>query len=98
MIQPSQKLTIKCHRPFKIIEALSKDVYKLELPSTMACMHPVFNVTCLEPAHNNSLPGQCQDPPLLVEIEGEEEWEVEAILDSKWEGQGCSQQVKYLMH
>lgn len=94
--QPCQKLAAKRHGPFKIIEVLPKDVYRLELPDTMA-LHPVFNATRLEPAHNDPLPGQIQPPPPPVEIDGEPEWEVEAILDSAWKDRGKNRQVKYFV-
>ena|SRR5436190_18028614 len=46
-------------------------------------IHPVFHGRLLEPYHANKIEGRTQ-PPLLPEIiEGEEEYEVGAILDSK---------------
>lgn len=55
--------------------------YCLELPASMK-IHPVFYVNLLCPAATDALPGQRQEPLLLVEVEGVEEWEVEDILDS----------------
>ncbi|KAH8153128.1 uncharacterized protein LAJ45_02715 [Morchella importuna] len=46
-------------------------------------IHPVFHVSLLSPEAGNPLPGQQLSPPPPVEIEGEEEWEVEEILDSR---------------
>src|SRR5277367_775824 len=48
-------------------------------------VHPVFHVSLLEPYRENTLPGRTQEPPLPVEVEGELEYEVARILDSKIE-------------
>jgi hypothetical protein len=50
----------------------------------MSRLHPVFNVVKLTPAPTNPIPGHHPKPPLPPElVEGEEEYEVEKILDSK---------------
>lgn len=41
-------------------------------------IHPVFHVSLLEPSK-----GELDAEPPPIEVEGEEEWEVEAVLDSK---------------
>ena len=46
-------------------------------------MHPVFHVSQLEPAIPNTIPNRVQPPPPPVEIEGEPEYEIAKILDSK---------------
>jgi hypothetical protein len=40
-------------------------------------------MSLLEPTANKPYPGQWSDPPLLVEIDGEDEYFIEAILDSR---------------
>jgi len=64
----------------------------------MGRLHPIFNVVKLSLAPPDSIPGQWTTPPPFPEIvDGEEEWVVEEILDSrmvnrklhylvKWEG------------
>src|ERR1700686_3908514 len=47
------------------------------------CIHPVFHVSLLEQYCPNVLPGRTQPPPPPEEIEGELEYEVEKVLDSK---------------
>ena len=66
----------------------------------MSRLHPVFNVVKLLPAPSDPIPGRRPNPPPPPEIiDGEEEWIVEEILDSKvmnrklrylvkWEGFG----------
>jgi len=51
----------------------------------MKQLHPVFNIVKLTPAPDNPIPGQkTTDHPLPIIIDGETEWEVEEILDSRW--------------
>jgi hypothetical protein len=45
--------------------------------------HNVHHVSLLEPAANNPYPGQWPDPPPPVEIDGKDEYFIEAILDSQ---------------
>ena len=50
----------------------------------MSRLHPVFNVVKLMPALVDTIEGRHIPPPPLPEIiDGEEEWIVEEILDSK---------------
>ena len=49
----------------------------------MKAVHPVFHVSQLEPAIPNTIPNHVQPPPPPVEIEGEPEYEIAEILDSK---------------
>ena len=46
-------------------------------------MHLVFHVSQLEPAIPNTILNHVQPPPPPVEIEGEPEYEIAEILDSK---------------
>ena len=42
----------------------------------------VFHVSLLEPYKPSIIPGRIQEPPPLVAINDENEWEIEEILDS----------------
>lgn len=44
-------------------------------------IHPVIHVSLLDPVKNVPQPGQIPTPPAAVEVEGEEEFELEEILD-----------------
>jgi hypothetical protein len=86
-LRPQKKLDWKNLGPFRITKVISAHAYKLDLPATMR-IHPVFNVSLLRPAAENPVPGQRQEPPPTIEVDGIEEWEVEDILDSRWERRG----------
>jgi hypothetical protein len=62
---------------------VSSHAFELELPKDMSLIHPVFHVSQLEPNHPNSIPNRTQDPPPPVEIDGESEYEVSEIVDSR---------------
>ena len=55
---------------------------------TSSRIHPVFHVALLEPFHKNTIPGREEVPPkpvgTITENEDAREWEVEAILDSRF--------------
>lgn len=95
---PSPKLGQKFIGPFKIISQINQVAFCLELPTSMK-IHPVFHVSLLKPFHDNSFTGRIMAPPPPIIVEGEEEYIVENILDSrihrnrlqylvKWKGYG----------
>jgi len=59
--------------------------YYLKLPHQIKQLYLVFNVVKLTPAPDNPITGQkTEDHPLPIVINGEAEWEVEKILNSRW--------------
>ena len=85
--RPSAKLDFKYEGPFKIEKQVSPVNYELRLPEGSR-LHPVFHVSLLEPATNDT---PIQD---TIEVQAEEEeYEVEKILDSEWK----ERQIKYLV-
>ncbi|KAH0614663.1 uncharacterized protein H6S33_000299 [Morchella sextelata] len=91
----SKKLDWKRIGPYVVKRIVNPYAYELELPRSMK-IYPVFHVSLLSPAVNDPLPGQEQLPPPPVEIEGQEEWEVEDILDSRKRRGRFEYLVKYV--
>ena len=54
----------------------------LDLPNTMS-VHSTFGVNLLRKHPDNALPEQKNEVPPPIIIDGEEEWEVEDILESR---------------
>ena len=82
--RPSRKLDHKRKGPFKIIEDQNLKTpyaYRVDFPAYIK-VHPVRHISELEPEANDPYPGQIVLPPPPVEIDGEEEWEVEEVLDA----------------
>jgi len=72
--------------------------FMLHLPDSMCAIHPVFHVSQLEPAIPNTIPDQIQPPLPLVKVDGELEFEIADILNSKVDRQCKSCKLLYLVH
>ena len=82
--RPSWKLSHQRLGPFLVIRKVGNGAYCLCLPPSMSRLHPAFNVIKLTLAPEDPVPGQCPHPPPLPEIiNGEEEFIMEEILDSR---------------
>ena len=98
--RPSRKLSHRRLGPFPVERRVSRNAYRLRLPFPMRRLHPVFNIVKLTTAPPDPIPGRHPQPPPPPEvIDGEDEYLVEKILDSKmfrgrlkfkikWEGYG----------
>jgi hypothetical protein len=80
--QPTAKLVPRRHGPFKIIQVMSTVNYRLELP-TQWSIHPVFHIDLLTPYKETIMHGPNFTRPAPELIDGEEEYFVERILDSR---------------
>ncbi|CAD6922683.1 unnamed protein product [Tilletia controversa] len=94
--RPSKKLDFRRAGPFKILSKVGKVSYKLDLPSSMSGLHPVFHISMLEPYHDpasgSSLPRAPAPPPPDI-INDMPEYEVETILAKRT----YRRQVQYLV-
>ncbi len=46
-------------------------------------IHLMFHVSLLEPYHASTIPRRIHDPPSPIEVNGEQEYEMVDILDSR---------------
>jgi len=84
-MRPSQKLSHRRLGPFEVERRIRPMAYCLRLPHRMKQLHPVFNIVKLTPALDDPITGRkIEDHPPPIVIDGEPEWEVEEILDSRW--------------
>ena len=77
----SEKLVERFVGPYKIKAIISSNVVELELPITVK-IHPVVNVSRIK-RYVDQVDGQRKEAPQPVVVEGEEEWEVEKILNKR---------------
>jgi len=75
----TKKLTERFVGPYRVKKIISSNAVELELPSIIK-IHPVVNVSRIH-RYVGQVQGQKKEQPLPVIIEGEEEWEVERILN-----------------
>jgi hypothetical protein len=79
-----------------VVQVVLPYAYYLKLPENVR-IHDVFHVSLLRAAATDPLPGQRAEPLSLVEIDGEKEWFVEEIVDSRWDrrGRGGRSKLRY---
>lgn len=79
---PSKKLAPRFMGPFPVKRKINEVSYELTLPDSLK-IHPLFHVSLLKPAVPDPFPGRGTRPPEPIVIDGNEEFEVEAILDCR---------------
>src|SRR6266850_2764714 len=79
---PTTKLRPKRYGPFQVIEVLGPTTYRLELPAQWK-IHNVFHGSLLLPYYETKEHGHNFPEPAPDLIEGQPEWEVEEILNSR---------------
>ena len=77
-----QKL-VDCYAgPYPVKRRVGTLAYELRLPKDLT-IHPVFHVSLLLPHQQSSLPNHHPPEPAPLDVDGEEEYEVEEVLDSR---------------
>ena len=95
LTRPSKKLDWKYYGPYQIQDWIGKVAYRLVLPKAMK-IHNVFHVSLLEPC-KLSTEGTVPPPP-PIEVDGEEEYEVKEILDSRVRHRKLQYLIKWLRY
>jgi len=83
--------------PFEVLSQVGRSSFVLRLPAHFRSVHPVFHVAMLEPEKPSSIPNRVQPPPPPVVIDGEPEFEISEILDSKIDKRRRPCQLLYLV-
>src|SRR3979490_1934239 len=94
---PTMKLAENFLGPFKIIARPGTHSVTLKLPDYIKAVHPVFHVSMLEPTSPNTISNCTQPPPPAVIIDGEPEFEVTEVLDSKIDNRRKACKLLYLV-
>ena len=93
--RPTKKLDDRWFGPFPIKKVISRNAYELKLTPAFKKIHPVFHITLLRKFEADEIRERpkATNPPPKIDEEGEEHYEVEALLD--WRNQGG--QLQYLV-
>ncbi|PIL31774.1 hypothetical protein GSI_06478 [Ganoderma sinense ZZ0214-1] len=90
-----RKLVDRYAGPYLVKRKVGNLAYELKLPKDLA-LHPVFHVSLLLPHKESQLPGRHPPEPASIEVEGEEEYKVEEVLESRRYGRW--KKLQYLVH
>ena len=94
--RPTKKLSERYLGPFEVIGKPGTHSYLIKLPNHLHTINPVFHVLQIKPAPLSNIPN-CVNPPLPpIEIDGNLEFKVAEILDSKLD-QRRSEPLLYLI-
>ena len=78
--QGTRKLLPRFIGPFTVLRRIGKMAYELELSKGMGRIHPVFHVSLLRPYQDDP---RNPRPPVPTLIDGDDEYEVERVLDHR---------------
>ena len=87
---PTRKFIRRWIGPMEVTRVINPVAYKLKLLPGMERMHDVFHCSLLRPFH-----GDTTRPPPVITLEGEEEYEVERIVDHRRKGRMARFLVKW---
>ncbi|QRV80898.1 Retrotransposable element Tf2 protein [Ceratobasidium sp. AG-Ba] len=93
--RPTKKLDNRKGGPFTITEKISSHAYRLDLPKTIR-VHNVFHINLLSPVTEDKdfHRKQVKPPPIITE-EGEEEYEVDHVVNSEWRNGRLYYQIRW---
>jgi len=97
--RPSDKFDYRRIGPFRVIDQVGNNAYRLELPETLSRLHPVFNISLLEPyTPPSSFPERLQQTSSVpdVVLEGENVLKLKEILDVRKVGRRFDYLVEFL--
>ena len=81
--------------PFPIMGRVLSHVFQLSLSLALSCIHPVFHFSLLQPTHSSEILNRVVNPLPLIELDNSDEWEVDWILDSRFD---CHCKVSGLLY
>ena len=94
-IRPTRKFDHKRAGPFTVVEAIGSHAYRLNLPASMK-VHNVFHVSLLESYNPPFIQGRKVVPPPPIIVNNEREYEVQAIVNSRYI-RNSKRKVEYLV-
>jgi hypothetical protein len=92
---PKAKLGLQRVGPFSIIGEVGQQAYKLQLPNDWK-IHPIISIAQLKPAKIDLFERKVP-PPSPVTVEGEEEHEIETIINAAMRSRGRNRRQYYLV-
>ena len=79
----TRKLRARFVGPFRVMERIGKTAYRLDLRGRFKDIYNVFHISQLK----KHIPGgSSENPPEPIQVEGEEQFEVEALLQHRSRG------------
>ena len=91
---PSRKLSPRRYGPFKVLKQVSPVTHRIELPPSMK-IHNVFHIDLLIPYKETEAYSETYMQPTSELIDGQEEYEVEEIINSCCTGR--NKKLQYLV-
>uniref|UniRef100_A0A8C5MLT5 Uncharacterized protein n=1 Tax=Leptobrachium leishanense TaxID=445787 RepID=A0A8C5MLT5_9ANUR len=89
---PSHKLAPRFIGPYRVLRRINPVSYALDLPKSLRIPNS-FHTSLLKPLVCNRYTTPVNQPP-PVQVQGQEEYEVQALIDSRWSRGG----LQYLVH